>query len=94
MLNAQVSFLIFTVGREKLQEEQSKAQASRRNRRLTNKTESDFSNIPVRSWHFMQRVIPQWFFPYGKVRFFLVSASFIAGVYAYCRYSNSFDLYG
>ncbi|XP_065208354.1 TBC1 domain family member 20 [Planococcus citri] len=46
-----------------------------------------------RGWQFVQRVIPQWFLPYGKIPFVLVSASFVVGLYAYYRYTNPVDGY-
>lgn len=65
-----------------------KLRASLRNKKVS---EPVVEKAPRRRWQFVERVIPQWFLPYGKIPFLLVSASFFVGLYAYYRYTNPFD---
>lgn len=76
--------------RKAVLEERMKAQAAlRKEYQLKNQT----PKTNQRSWNFMHRVLPSWFFPAGRISFFVVSASFLAGLYAYYRYTNTYDVY-
>lgn len=81
--------LIRRIKKKAVLEEKMAARAVRRKCQMRNRNQ----RTNRRRWNFMQRVLPEWFFPVGRISFFVVSASFLAGLYAYYRYSNIYELY-